>query len=300
MTAAVAERIPFVNFGANDIAVYDRNALCVAHCRIIGDVDGDFTFSTAELEGGSRNFPYAIMRSGCKGSLKAKVREHNPALKSIALGGVHTEYTAKPTTGDVIDLVNVGTGTLKASAGISTITATADDVVNLKPGLYFLVMKTTTTAEIFAGTDEFIRDGDDVTFQDANKITDTPFTITQTALATTEIEELGLTITRGAAAASMVAATAVRFFVLPGYTYASEVKFGQAVPSDDDYLVVVSGERAAHDGVIDFVMAIFYSCKVYGGNMKFARKGYPEDEVTITPQYSTTENAVGIIKTIRT
>lgn len=294
----MAERIPFFNFGASDVAFYDRNGVCKAHLRVIADVDGGFSASTTEVEGGTKNFPWAVTITGSKGTIKLKCREHNPDILAISLGGTLTTHT--PGDGAITNTANHYGTTVISSAGLASITVKSASKANLKPGLYFGVMTTSSTMDIYASTDQFITDGTDVVFGDDAKVTSSSITIPSTPSATVDCDELGITLTRGTGSMSMTQGHACRFFVIPVYTYATEVLFGQATPVYNDYTVIISGERSMHDGVQDLVMAVFYSCKVYGGNIKFTRKGYAESEIEITPQYSTANDAVGFIKTIRT
>jgi hypothetical protein len=293
------ERTPFFNFGASDVALYDRLGVLKAHARVIGDVDCGMSASTAEVEGGTKNFPYAVSVVGQKGTIKLKLREHNPELLAISLGGVLTTYT--PAAGAIKDLANWYGTSVVASTGLVSISVKAAMKANLKPGLYFLKMSSTTKANIFAATDEFIKDGTDVTFTDQTGLVNaSEITMPSSAGTTVDVDELGLTLTAGAGTIAYTSGDCASFFVVPEFTYGSDIVFGQASPVYDDYIVFISGERNMHDGVNDLVMACFYSCKIYGGSIKFVRKGYAEGDIELMPQYSTAKDAVGYLKTLRT
>jgi hypothetical protein len=264
---------------------------------VLGDISGDFTADTVQVEGGSQNFPWKIDITGFKGSMKVKCKELDPDVHSMMMGGTLTDYSGG-SGGAIIDTANVkGTSLFSAAGYIAPIVVPSTGAANLKPGWYVaIVLAGAATMDIYGYNSAHFKRGTAVSFIDeVGKLNASPITIPSAPAATVDVADLGLRFTRGASTLSVVAGDTMRFFVQSPFTESWKIKFGSDAAIFNDVMVTIESERDSGTGVFYSL----YRCKCLGAPISLPRKNFAEYDFTITPQYDSVLDGVGEIIGIR-
>lgn len=289
----MAERNPMTMFGAHDVRFYSRTTgESLAHLRVLGDVNSEFTAEVEKLMGGSSYFPWDTAIKSFGSSLKITAREYDGDIMSLLLGGTLTEY-ASDSDGDIIDEANVkGTSVYGVATGILTvIPIPTTGPANLKEGWYLIKAASASTVNVYAYSNVDFTRGTDDTFEDEDgKITASPITITTSS--NTDITDHGIRLTGGGGTIGMTTGDTARFYVQKIHGGAFEVKIGQSAMSFSDVGCVIS--MMEKDNITAFLH--LYKVKVAGMAIGFPEKGFSTYDITVEPSYDSTLDAVGVFR----
>ena len=282
-------------FGVNDVRFYNiATGESLAHLRVLGSVNPEFTAEIEKLMGGSQMFPFDAAIKSFNSSLSITAREYSGKLMEMLLGGTLTEYTADAAGAVETPVELTGTSIMGASQGIASITVKVAKVANLKEGYYLIKATDTNKFDVYAMSSANFARGDNVSYEDSyGKITDTPLILAGSA-GVTDLDDFGLTFTCGThATPALVAADTARFYVRKpqaGGGYA--VEFGKSAMEFNEVGCIIAGQTKS--GVTTYLH--LYRVMAAGMALPFVEKGYAEYTITVEPMYDSVLDAIGVFR----
>lgn len=265
-------------FGAHNVTIYNPETgqpYKYGMLKVMGDVAWSNNIENVPLNGGSNPYAWEVGNGAASSEVTFTVRQFEPSMEQYMGGAVFTE-TAASTNGTISTPVNMeGTSVVNASTGIASLTL--EDVDDLKAGDYIIKATAASTVSIYATTDIDFNRGTDIEFEDKETLlVKSGITVSGTG-GTTDVAEIGVTITGGSGSVSL--------------TTNDTAGFSVATPHDKiyDFQYGVNGEYPEYVGLVfvsdkqpngSYDRLVLPKVKCNGLNFALAEKNYAETEIT--------------------
>ena len=207
----------------------------------------------------------------------------------LELAGWTKTENAAEASGAVTTLTNKnGTSVQVATTGIASVGLKAGETADLKDGVYVVKAVSATTVDVYAISDIYFREGDDVTYQDDDgKITASALTISTGAAV--EIPNTGVELTGGSGTIGMTTGDTAIFEIRSTNEGSFEYEYSEN-PTPIEFGCYFFSQKKANG---EYQRLYVPRCKLSSFPTGMTEKEWQEAEVTIKVLY---DNAAGYSK----
>lgn len=213
-------------FGVHEFTPLRRtNGLPYGTIRALGEGSINVTGELVKLNAGSNKYPWHIEPGLNTAEVALTIREFSDFVYELFLGAT-TVASAAESGGGVTALANkLNASVFDASTGIASVGVKSGSETDLKFTKYTVICVTSTTIDVYAGSDlDFARGTDKVFEDDTLKITASPITIVASTAA--EVPGFGVELTGGSGTIGMTVGDTATFEVRPINTGSSLITVG--------------------------------------------------------------------------
>jgi len=184
---------------------------------IIGDLNLDFSASLTPLFGGSNRFAWEAEPQTIKTDVSITLKEYDKEFFNYFAGATTTTNAAEASGAVVAPVNRLGTSIVAATGVLNVVVKTANKT-DLRSGFYIIKAASATTVDVYWANDDdlsgIVGTSAAISYvDDTLKITASPLTITLSG--TTDIPNVGLSITGGGSAIAMTTGDTAYFEVRP-------------------------------------------------------------------------------------
>ena len=280
-------------FGIHSVAPYDRDTgEYKGILKVLGSSSLNFSSEIVENTGGTQKYPYAIEDGIFTAEIALTFREYPDFVFELFLGKAPTSNAAE-SSGNCSTVANKsGTSLVDATTGIASVSVESGQEADLKFSKYVIVAVSSTTVDVYAGSDIDFARGDDLSYEDdLLKVTSSALTVPDSG-STVSVPNTGVEITGGSGTVSFTSGDTATFETRPINSESTTVTIGasasQTLPEFG--MIAVAAKRGVSGGE----MMEFDLFKVKGSGLPIGleQNSFSEASVTARALYDSDKDGV--------